>query len=153
MEKGEFGLTKWMSIDERVIAAVPERDRAKSFVSASLRNVVSERVLVVEWNVAADSFQIKVDISKKPATRRGILSMNHSLFDPLGFFCASPLEPKLLLKELSGHYWDDEISQKESVKKTGCCLSLIWRSCLFLAVSTQQGVAAEQNRTLYFCCL
>ena len=48
LEKGEFGLTKWMSIDERVIAAVPERDRAKSFVSASLRNVVSERVLVVE---------------------------------------------------------------------------------------------------------
>ena len=47
LERGGFHLTKWMSNDEQVVAAVPERDRAKSFVSTSLGNVGSERVLGV----------------------------------------------------------------------------------------------------------
>ena len=69
--------------------------------------------------------------------------MSHALFDPLGFVAPVLLEPKLQLKGLSGHNWDDAISQKERKRwKTDCCLSLIWRSCLFLAVLTQQGVAA-----------
>ena len=78
LKRGGFHLTKWMSNNQQVVAAVPERDRAKSFVSALFGNVGSERVLGDEWSVAADSFQIKVDIPQKPATGKGILSMAHS---------------------------------------------------------------------------
>ena len=110
---GGFHLTKWMSSNEKVMASVPEKDRAKALVYASLGSDASERVLGVEWNVSSDQFRIKVDIPEKPATRRGTLSTTHSLFDPLGFVAPVIVEPKLLLRELSGRDWDEEISDDE----------------------------------------
>ena len=125
LEKAGFHLTKWMSNNEEILSAVPEKDRAKSFVAASLGSIASERVLGVEWNASSDEFQIKVNIPQKPATRRGILSMTHSLFDPLGFVAPVLVEPKLLLRELSSRDWDEVIADVERERWKAWLSSLV----------------------------
>lgn len=43
-----------------------------------------ERSLGVKWCVETDTFGFKVDIKFKPPTRRGLLSIVSSVYDPLG---------------------------------------------------------------------
>ena len=53
--------------------------------------------------------------SQKATTRRGILSVVCSLFDPLGFVAPYVMKAKLLLQELCRQRveWDDIIGEKE----------------------------------------
>ena len=52
---------------------------------------------------------MKITILNKPYTRRGILAKTHSVFDPLIMVAPVLVEPKLLLRELCNHGWDDRI--------------------------------------------
>ena len=54
---------------------------------------------------------MKVDPSVKAFTRRGLLSMVSSIFDPLGFVAPILTAPKLWLRELKEQDWDEEISE------------------------------------------
>ena len=65
------------------------------------------------WEVDSDTFRMKVNISDKPYTRRGILSMVHFLFDLLGFVAPMLLEPKLLLRKLNDLEWDKTITDEK----------------------------------------
>ena len=46
--------------------------------------------------------------------RRDILSMSHSIFDPLCMVAPALLEPKLLLRELKNREWDNQITEVEA---------------------------------------
>jgi len=82
-----------------------------------------------------DKFEIKVYISQKSATRRRILSMTHSLFDPLGFVAPVLLELKWLLRELSNRDWDESILENKVTRWKNCYHSLtIWKMCYFLDI-------------------
>ena len=65
-----------------------------------------ERTLGVQWNVA---------IKQKEETRRGVLSMISSVYDPLGFLVPFILLAKILLQNLccSGLGWDEPISPND----------------------------------------
>ena len=83
----------------------------------------TERALGVSWFVETDPFGFKVNIKEKPCTRRGILSVVSSVYDPLGMAAPFVLPAKLLLQDLCrrGLGWDDEIP----------CFHLSrWQSCL-----------------------
>ena len=108
LSKFGFKLTKWNSNSEDALCCVPEDERCKSKALPSA-SAVDQRVLGVHWDVQADEFGIRIDIPNKPVTRRGILSMSHSLFDPLGFVVPVVLEVKLLLRELNSLDWDEEL--------------------------------------------
>ena len=64
-------------------------------------------------DVSSDQFQIKVNIPEKPCIKRGISSMSHSLFDPLGFVAPVLIEVKILLWELKNYDWDDNLLETE----------------------------------------
>ena len=51
----------------------------------------------MHWDIVLNEFKIKVDIPRKPCTRRETLSASHSLFDPLEFVAQVLIETKLLL--------------------------------------------------------
>lgn len=55
-------------------------------------------------------------VQDRPMTRRGILSVVNSIYDPLGFLAPVVLPAKLLLKELckEQHGWDDSIDEKHT---------------------------------------
>lgn len=54
----------------------------------------------VQLCVEADEFQFRAVVKKNPLTRRGVLSMVASVYDPLGFVALYVLVCKLILQEL-----------------------------------------------------
>ncbi|XP_029974911.1 uncharacterized protein LOC115408346 [Salarias fasciatus] len=77
-----------------------------------------ERALGLQWCVETDKFKFKISASQQPQTRRGILSVVSSLYDPLGFLAPFIMPAKLLLQELCrrNQGWDEAIT--ESFGKT-----------------------------------
>ena len=108
-----FHLTKWLSNKEEVQRSVSEKDSLTAQSSLKLTNNVEKQVLGVCWNVSSDQFQLKVNVPEKPRTKRGISSMSHSLFDPLGFVAPVLIEVKILLRELKNYDWDDNLLDSE----------------------------------------
>ena len=68
-------------------------------------------ILEVRWNYANDNLEFGVHLKDKPFTRRSILSVVASLFDPLRFVAPVTLSAKLLLQELG---WDEAVPEEES---------------------------------------
>ena len=120
LSKGGFGLTKWTSNSREVINSVPESERAPSVKDLDLdkNSALTERALSVQWNVQADTFSFKIASKEKPATRRGILSIVSSIYDPLGFASPCILPDKVILQDLclKGHGWDDQIPELSKQK-------------------------------------
>ena len=100
MKNGGFNLTKWVSNNSEVLAALPTDKLSNSVLSFSGSNEVCERVLGLEWDVCNDHFKFQVCPKNKPPTRRGMLSILSSVFDPLGYAAPVILVAKLLFQEL-----------------------------------------------------
>ena len=72
----------------------------------------------MQWYIKGNYFTFDIHVNKKPFTRRGLLSMTASVYDPLGFVAPVILEAKLLLQDLCKQKanWDSVISEKERVR-------------------------------------
>ena len=66
--------------------AFPPEDRAKDVKELDLRRDVlpTQRALGEQWNLEDDQLTFSVAIPEKPLTRRGVLAIVNSLYDPLG---------------------------------------------------------------------
>ena len=119
LKKGGFRLMKWLNNDREVLAEIPENERASSVVSLAIcpQNVPLE--LDGTWrltNVYGKSMRKHNSPGEKRAvTRRGILSMVYSLFDPLGLIALYIMKAKLLLQELcrKKRGWDGDVDAQE----------------------------------------
>jgi len=71
-----------------------------------------QRTLGLHGDMESDTFMFKVAPKDRPNTRRGILSLTSSLYDPLGFVAPVVLPAKKLLQDLCREKrgWDDSIS-------------------------------------------
>ena len=108
---GGFNLTKWLSNSRKVIESLPESERAAQVKDLDFDKAPIERALGVRWNVASDTFGFAIVIKDRPLTRRGILSIISSIYDPLGFVAPFILTAKLILQDLCRLKlgWDDKI--------------------------------------------
>lgn len=110
--RGGFQLKKWIS-NSRNVLAIPEKERAKEVKELNLDydTLPVERALSVQWCVQSDAFKFRIAIQDQPLTRRGILSMVSSIYDPLGVLVPVVLKAKLILQDLcrKGLRWDDII--------------------------------------------
>jgi hypothetical protein len=99
-----------------VLDSIPSSERAENVTDLDLNfdDLPIERALGIEWNVVSDSFQFRLVLSKKPFTRRGILSTVASVYDPLG--CLSPfvLLGKQILQQMckENTAWDEPLSEE-----------------------------------------
>lgn len=118
LAEGGFRLTKWLSNDKEVLKSIPETERATSVKILDLGDVLTEQTLGVQWNVNHDKFTFKIAAKDKPPTRRGILSIVRSVYDPLGFVSPYVLQAKIILQELCRKKlkWDDDILDSNLVK-------------------------------------
>ena len=112
--KGGFRLTKFCSNSRVVLQSIPEEERSKELKNLDLQHerLPLERALGVYWNIESDDFEFRVTLNSKPATRRGVLSVVSSVYDPLGFVAPFILPAKKILQELCQEKqldWDDEI--------------------------------------------
>ena len=118
LSSGGFRLHKWMSTSKRVLETIESSERAGAVKEINDdTELPRERALGVHWNVQTDAFVFNIDLKEKassvPVTRRTILSIAASLFDPLGFLAPITLIPKLIMQELcrSKLDWDDHAPQ------------------------------------------
>ena len=83
----------------------------------------SESVLGIKWNIEMDELTYDVTVREKKETKRGILSIVNSVYDPLGLSSPFILQGKQFLQELTRLKldWDDPIPD---------CLSDRWESWL-----------------------
>ena len=124
LKKGGFRLTKWLSNDRDVLVEIPECERASSVVNLDIEDLPTACALGLKWNVEADKFvwdvstKVQTLAKVKPMTRRGILSLVSSLFDPLGFIAPYVMKAKLLLQDLCRRKlgWDTEIEEQDKVQ-------------------------------------
>ena len=108
---GGFKLTKFMSNDQEVLKALPP-----SVISPNrtldLDAEHIERALGVIWDTVSDTFTFRFRPKQSPRTKRGMMQVIASLFDPPGFVSPFILNAKILLQEIwrQGLDWDEEIN-------------------------------------------
>ncbi|XP_016531066.1 uncharacterized protein LOC107837133 [Poecilia formosa] len=118
--KGGFKLSKWVSNSRTVLMSVPEERRAKEIKNLDLDKdqLPVERVLGLQWSIETDEFRFRTSVQGHPQTRRGILSVVSSLYNPLGILALFSMPAKLLLQELCQQNlkWDEVIPHSLSRK-------------------------------------
>ncbi|XP_046548997.1 uncharacterized protein LOC124258978 [Haliotis rubra] len=117
---GGFNLTKFTSSSKMVLSSIPQEHRSKEIqaVDLSRDDIPMERALGLQWDTKLDCFKYTVDLPEKPFTRRGILSMVSSLYDPLGLVAPVLLPAKRILQDLCKDKdlgWDDNIAPQDMV--------------------------------------
>ena len=111
LSHGGFNLTKFVANDSQLLAKLPESDRAsevKEFKSDS-----KSKVLGLVWNVMLDQFQFDVKLeSPDVVTRRVMLSLVSSLYDPLGLISPVLIVGRILLQDVTRMKldWDTVVS-------------------------------------------
>ena len=113
-----FHLTKWIFNDDKVLKSISEVERS-NLVQFMLDNGVKEKVLGMQWHIKGDYFTFDIySTSTKNLSRRGLLFMTASVYDPLGFVTPVILEAKLLLQDLCKQKasWDNVINEEVRVR-------------------------------------
>ena len=94
-----------------MVMSIPEEERSVSIRELNFDQPTIERALGARWDITKDEFVFKVVIKERQPTRRGLLSIVSSMYDPLGFTAPFVLPAKILLQDLcKGRLqWDDLI--------------------------------------------
>ena len=114
LQRGNFRLTKFVSNDKDVLAAIPAEERTVK--DLDLDKLPIERTLGLQWDTETDCLAVKVSLSPKQLsddTRRGCLSTLSSTFDPLGLIGPVLLPAKRVMQKtwqlkLS---WDEQLPE------------------------------------------
>jgi predicted PurR-regulated permease PerM len=115
-----------MSNSRTVLESIPEHHRATGFVDLNLDSLPTERAYGISWDVQRDLLCFMINSKVVKPTRRNILSVLSSVFDPLGIAAPFILPGKLLLQELcrNGVDWDSELSDYDTNQWTNIIQSL-----------------------------
>ena len=75
-------------------------------------NLPTDKALGICWNVADDTFSFKIKLDRTSLTKRTMLSMISSIYDPLGFAAPFVLEERRILQSLCNQNlpWDMEVN-------------------------------------------
>ena len=107
---GGFKLRKWSSNDPVVIEDIPVGDRL-STMEITKDELPKAKTLGFTWEAARDffTFQIEQPDNNKAPTKRNVLSVIASLFDPLQFLAPFTMRAKVLMQEIwtAGVDWGD----------------------------------------------
>ncbi|XP_038071855.1 uncharacterized protein LOC119740577 [Patiria miniata] len=116
LAEGGFRLTKWVSNQREVLRSIPREEWSKEVKGLQIDQDVlpPEKTLGVLWCMESDTFGFEINVKVREPTRRGILSIVSSVYDPLGMVSAAIMPAKLLLQDLCRLKlnWDEKIPQE-----------------------------------------
>ena len=155
-------LHKVASSHPEVTHAFPREDQASELrdLDFSLDTVPVQRALGVQWDISADAFTFKVSLGKRPFTRRGVLSVLNSLYDPLGLAAPVIVRGKLLLRSMMASVsniqpesWDEPLAEEQRPTWEAWCKALQALTLLMVprcyTVASSTGVRRREVHT--FC--
>lgn len=119
---GGFEMVNWISNSKSVLDTIPEGLVSNDVKNLKIDDTYVERVLGLFWNPVDDSFTFSVSFKKVDAdivngnrtpTKRQVLQVLMSVFDPLQFLGPIIIKGKILLQDIwrSGIDWDDIIGE------------------------------------------
>ena len=116
LKQGGFKLTKFLSTDKDVLKSVPS-DRLAD-IDLDKHELPQDRALGVKWSTNDDTFYFRPNKLIHPSTRRGIISIISSVYDPLGFVSPVVIVGKMIFQELTklGLTWDESIPEHIEIK-------------------------------------
>ncbi|XP_062704517.1 uncharacterized protein LOC134286848 [Aedes albopictus] len=125
-EQGGFEIRNWISNSKTVLAALQGEDINEKCLDMSTE-LATEKVLGMWWNTNDDVFLYKVGWNRydsallggqRRPTKREVLRVLMTIFDPLGLICHFLSYLKILLQDIwrSSVQWDDEIADGEYEK-------------------------------------
>ena len=81
---------------------VPDESIARGLTSLNLDHdkLPTQRSLDVQWSHDEDTLFFEANLPDRPFSRRGVLSVASSIFDPLGLVAPVTIEGKLILREI-----------------------------------------------------
>jgi len=118
LKVGGFNLTKFISSDQSVVESIPEMDRAKEV--KEFNSDSQSKALGVHWDVTCDELYYKVDIVlDRPVTKRNMLSVVASVYDPLGLVSPVVVSGRLILQDVVRLKvdWDEKVETEEILTK------------------------------------
>ncbi|XP_055913262.1 uncharacterized protein LOC129946907 [Eupeodes corollae] len=120
---GGFHITNWRSSSKSVLQNIPVDELAKvADRKINIDKNSESRILGVLWNTQNDSFTFAAKLEKiddsllndqKIPTKRQVLKIVMSVFDPLGFVAHFVIVGKMLLQAIwkTSIDWDDELTE------------------------------------------
>ena len=162
LARANLCLHKIASSHPEVTHAFPREDQASDLrdLDFSLDTVPIQRALGVLWDISADAFTFKVSLEKRPFTRRDVLSVFNSLYDPLGLAAPVIVRGKLLLRSMMANLsnlhpesWDEPLPEEQRLAWEAWCkalqaLTLLRVPCCY-TVASSTGVKKQELHT--FC--
>ncbi|KAK7104060.1 uncharacterized protein [Littorina saxatilis] len=110
---GGLRLHKFASNSHKVMESIPmsERNGNMQTMDLNFHDLPLERTLGMQWSIDNDTLHFSFMPSERPCTRRGILAIVASLYDPLGLIAPYVLTGKQILQEVchKGTKWDDPV--------------------------------------------
>ena len=124
LSRGGFVLTKWMSNDQEVLQSVPHEKRANPVKNMDLDlgdSLPVERALGVSWNMETDELgvhQKELRSSVPVYTRREMLSMMATVYDPLGMLGPYVIVAKMIFQDECrlNKGWDECLSPSNLIR-------------------------------------
>src|SRR2546430_915303 len=120
--RGEFQIQKWSCSSKEVLQKIPPELRSAEGKDLTLDEMNIERVLGLTWNPNSDTLMFKFKFHKvdpsvvsgeRRPTKREVLSLIASVFDPLGLLTHFTIQGRILLQDIwrSELGWDDELTE------------------------------------------
>lgn len=113
-ERGGFNLTQVISNKISVLNSISSEKVTKSLKEKAINRLIdaTERALGVIWNLEKDVFQFKIKTQDGNFTKRIVLSVLFSIYDPFGFIGPALLPGRLIFQKLCRMKtdWDEIIS-------------------------------------------
>ena len=101
-EKACPRLHKIVSNKKEVLEAIPAEDHVKGIKELNLAvdPLPIESALGVMWCIESDSFRFRIELRDRPLTKRGVLSVVGSIYDPNGYLAPLTLKGKQILQQM-----------------------------------------------------
>ena len=100
-KSGVFYLAKFFSNNKELLFSVPEHQRRMGVKDQDLSEVLpNEKAFGICWIIREDIFCFKLKLEAGTQTKRVMLLMISSIYDPLGFSAPFILEGRRILQEL-----------------------------------------------------
>lgn len=121
-QQGGFNMRNWKSNSQAVLRALGETGSPEKNLDVGEEQVL-EKVLGMWWDTNTDTFRYKLSTERnqellfghKHPTKRDVLRVLMSVYDPLGLLSHYMISLKLLFQEIwrEGTSWDDKIGLKQ----------------------------------------